>query len=408
MKIVYSIPTRIGASGLGVDSFEALKGIYARGYLEKVVAYGNRQKEIPPDHIRPMRFYLTKIFSNLPARYYYPVKMKSLDRLTVRVLRKGADLFHGWSGSSLRSLSCCRERGIVSFLENPGPHFRYTEEIMRREYGELGIPWKKDPEIFKDFFGFSASYLQAEHDSADFIILESDFTRDTFLSSGIGEEKLLVVPRGVDTNRFIPPARRKEGPFRAIFVGAIGVRKGVRYILEAWSDLDLKNAELLLVGTVLDDMRPLLPKFLGGSNTVRVAGFVGDPVGLYQDASVFLFPSLSEGSAKVTYEAMACGLPVIVTPNAGSVARDGEHGIVVPVRDREALKRAILTLYESAELREELGGNARRHIERYTWENHRKTLIDIYEEKFASRGNPRALPQGVACAPAMRGETDGD
>ncbi|HEU5361271.1 MAG TPA: hypothetical protein VFU42_08975, partial [Candidatus Deferrimicrobiaceae bacterium] len=152
MKIVYSIPTRIGASGLGVDGFEALKGIYARGYLGKVVAYGNRQKEIPAHYIRPMRFYGTKIFSNLPSRYYYPVKMKSLDRLTVRVLKKGADLFHGWSGSSLRSLSCCRERGIVSFLENPGPHFRYTEEIMGREYEELGIPWKKDPEIFKDFF----------------------------------------------------------------------------------------------------------------------------------------------------------------------------------------------------------------------------------------------------------------
>ncbi|MGZ9135750.1 MAG: hypothetical protein ACXW4N_11715, partial [Candidatus Deferrimicrobiaceae bacterium] len=46
MRVVYSIPTRIGASGLGANSFEALKGIYARGYLERVVAYGNRQKEI--------------------------------------------------------------------------------------------------------------------------------------------------------------------------------------------------------------------------------------------------------------------------------------------------------------------------------------------------------------------------
>jgi glycosyltransferase involved in cell wall biosynthesis len=330
-----------------------------------------------------MRFYLSKIFSNLPARYYYPVKMKSLDRLTVRVLRKGADLFHGWSGSSLRSLSHCREHGIVSFLENPGPHFRYTEEIMSRECGELGIPWKKAPEMFKDFFGFSASYLQAEHDRADFLVLESDFARDTFLSNGIREEKLLVVPRGVDTNRFVPPPRRKKGMFRAIFVGAIGVRKGVRYILEAWADLDLKDAELLLVGTVLDDMRSLLPRFLGRSKTVRITGFVGDPVGLYQDASVFIFPSLSEGSAKVTYEAMACGLPVIVTPNAGSVARDGEHGIVVPVRDKEALKRAILALYENGELREELGRNARRHIERYTWDAHRRLLVEIYEGAYS-------------------------
>lgn len=392
MKIVYSIPTRIGASGLGANSFEALKGIYARGYLEKVVSYGNRQQEIPAHYIRPMRFYATKIFSNLPARYYYPVKMKSLDRLTVQVLKKGADLFHGWSGSSLRSLSYCREHDIVSFMENPGPHFRYTEEIMRREYDELGIRWRKDPEILKEFFGFSTSYLQAEHEQADFILLESDFTHDTFRSNGIGEEKLLVVPSGVDTNRFVPPPRREVGPFRAIFVGAIGVRKGVRYVLEAWSDLNLKDAELLLVGNVADDMRSLLSKYLGRSKTVRVSGFVGDLVRFYQDASVFVFPSLSEGSAKVTYEAMACGLPMIVTPNAGSVARDGEDGIVVPVRDKEALKRAILTLYENGELREELGRNARRHIERYTWESHRKALIDLYEDKYASRVKPRTVP----------------
>jgi glycosyltransferase involved in cell wall biosynthesis len=392
MRVVYSIPTRIGASGLGANSFEALKGIYARGYLERVVAYGNRQDEIPREYIKSLGLNASRIFSNLPARYYYPVKMKSLDRLAVRVLRKGGDLFHGWSGSSLQSLIHCRRHGIVSFMENPAPHFRYTEEIMNREYDELGIHWKKDPEVFARFFGFGHEYLQEEYDSAQYLILESDFTRDTFRANGIGEKKLLVVPSGVDTNRFVPPPRREAGPFRAIFVGAIGIRKGVRYVLEAWSDLDLKDAELLLVGNVLDDMRLLLSKYLGRSKTVRVAGFAGDLVRFYQDASVFIFPSLSEGSAKVTYEAMACGLPVIVTPNAGSVVRDGEHGIVVPVRDKEALKRAILSLYENPELREELGRKARRHIERYTWENHRKTLIALYEDKYGGSGDPQAAP----------------
>ena len=81
----------------------------------------------------------------------------------------------------------------------------------------------------------------------------------------------------------------------------------------------------------------------------------------------------------MTYEAMACGLPVIVTPNAGSVARDGEHGIVVPVRDKETLKQAILILYENRELREELGRKARIHIERYTWDAHRRLLLELYE-----------------------------
>ena len=383
MRIVYSIPTRIGASGLGGNSFEALKGIYARGYLERVVAYGNRQQEIPARYIRPMRFYAAKIFSNLPARYYYPAKMKSLDRLTVRVLRRGGDLFHGWSGSSLRSLQYCRERGIVSFMENPAPHFRYGEEIIGAEYDSLGIRWKKDPEVFARFFGFGPDYLQEEYDSAQYLILESDFTRDSFRTNGIGEEKLLVVPSGVDTNRFVPPPRREAGPFRAIFVGAIGVRKGVRYLLEAWKNLKLASAELLLVGIVQDDMRPVLERYVKSDPSIRMAGFVGDLVRLYQDASVFIFPSLSEGSAKVTYEAMACGLPMIVTPNAGSVVRDGEDGYIVPVRDNALLGEKILRLYENPGLREEMGRRARNHIESYTWDAHRKLLIETYEKAYS-------------------------
>lgn len=383
MRVVYSIPTRVGAGGLGVHCFEAVKGIYARGYLEKVVSYGNRQNEIPARYIRPMRIYATKIFSNLPARYYYPVKMKSLDRLTVRVLRKGADLFHGWSGSSLRSLRYCRERGIVSFMENPAPHFRYGEEIIGAEYDSLGIRWKKDPEIFKRFFGFGPDYLQEEYDTAKYILLESEFTRETFLSQGLPGEKLLVIPPGVDTVRFRPPeSPRPKRPFRVVFVGALGVRKGVRYLLDAWSALALRDAELLLVGTVQDDVRPFLER-QRGRDGIFVMGFVRDPVRLYQEGSVFVFPSLSEGSAKVTHEAMACGLPVIVTPNAGSVARDREDGFLIPPRDLEALKEKLLTLYQDQEMRERMGQNARRRIEAFTWEAHRKRLLAIYEAVYA-------------------------
>jgi len=384
MRIVYSIPTRIGAGGLGVDSFEALKGIYARGYLERVAAYGNRQREIPGRYIRPMRFYATKIFSNLPARYYYPAKRKSLDRMTVRVLRKGADLFHGWTGSSLRSLKYCRERGIGSILENPAPHPKHSDEIMEREYGMLGIRWKKEPEILKNFFGTDLSYIEAEYDASGYILLESDFTRSTFLARGFPADKLLMVPRGVDTSRYVPSSERRSAVFRAIFVGAIGVRKGVRYLLEAWKELALNDAELILVGTVQDDARSLI-EGVRGDRTIRVLGYVRDPIRLYQEASAFVFPSLSEGSAKVTYEAMACGLPVVVTPNTGSVAVDGEHGFIVPVQDKQTLKERILTLYENPGLREEMGQKARRHIESYSWDAFRKRMIEAYELAYRDR-----------------------
>lgn len=387
MRVVYSIPTRIGASGLGVDSFEALRGIHARGYLERVVAYGNRQKEIPSSLIRSLGIGPYKIFSNLPARYYYPVKMKALDRVAVRVLRRGADLFHGWSGSSLRSLQYCRDRGIVSFMENPAPHFRYSDEIVGADYESLGIRWKKDPEIFPKYFGFGPDHLQAEYEAAEYLILESEFTRETFLTRGFPASKLVLLPRGVDTARFRPPDRpRPHRPFRVVFFGPVGVRKGARHLLDAWSKLKLRDAELVLLGSIQADLRAVAERFAAADPTIRFVGFVKDYLRFYLGSSVFVLPSLSEGSAKTTYEAMACGLPVIVTPNAGSVARDGEDGFLVPPRDSEALQQKLLALYEDPQMREEMGRSARRRIEAFTWDAHRRKLLDIYES--ACQGAP--------------------
>ena len=386
MQIVYSIASNLGGSGLGVDSLEAVRAIYGIGYLKKVIAYANRQKVIPSKYIKSIKFHPIKIFSNLPARYYYPIKRKYLDITTKQVLKGGADIFHGWSSSSLRSLRFCKEKGIVSFLENPGPHYKYAENILNEEFQELGIYRKSQPAIFKEFFGQNETYHLSEYEEASYIILESKFTYETFVSHGVPEGKLMIIPRGVDIEKFTPPLLgRDKNLFRIIFVGAICIRKGVRHLLEAWAELGLKDAELILVGNIRDEIKSIVSKHVSRNSNIEIKGFVADPVSLYQKASLFVFPSLSEGSAKVTYEAMACGLPIIVTPNAGSVAKDGEHGFIVPSKNKDILKERILYLYQNPKIREEMGFLARQQIESYTWEKHRKLLIDTYENVYRGK-----------------------
>jgi glycosyltransferase involved in cell wall biosynthesis len=112
----------------------------------------------------------------------------------------------------------------------------------------------------------------------------------------------------------------------------------------------------------------------------------------FAQSDVFVFPSLAEGSALVTYEAMAAGLPVITTPNSGSVVRDGIDGFVVPPRDVEALAERILLLYRGSETRRQMGARGRALVaERYTWRHYRARLCGIYEALLAGRDPSPAL-----------------
>ena len=128
----------------------------------------------------------------------------------------------------------------------------------------------------------------------------------------------------------------------------------------------------------MDEVRSTVGPYLKRPD-VRHLGFVPDPVAAYNSASVFVFPSVDEGSAKVTYEAMACGLPLIVTPNAGSLAIDGEHGFIVPTRSVEALMEKLLYCYENRSAAQELGRAGRRYIEQFTWDAYEKKLIEVYQ-----------------------------
>jgi glycosyltransferase involved in cell wall biosynthesis len=92
------------------------------------------------------------------------------------------------------------------------------------------------------------------------------------------------------------------------------------------------------------------------------------------------FPSFAEGSAYVTYEALASGLPVVTTPNAaGSVVRHGRDGFIVPARSIEGLMSSILHSYGDRRLAVEMGAEARQNITTsYTWETYREDIIKLY------------------------------
>jgi glycosyltransferase involved in cell wall biosynthesis len=121
-----------------------------------------------------------------------------------------------------------------------------------------------------------------------------------------------------------------------------------------------------------------------------VQGFAADVTPHLAAASVFAFPALDEGSAKVVSEAMAAGLAVVTTREAGSLVEDGKTGFLVPAGDAEALADRLAYLQGHPHAAAELGRAAREAILPFTWSRYRAGFLEMYrtaaEGARAARG----------------------
>ncbi len=368
--LLYSIFARIGGSGLDTDAFEALRASHRGGFLGQAVAYDNRQKEIPVRFIHSLRWHPVRLISFLDRPYYYGAKKKYLDWIASRQLETGRyDMFHSWSGDCLQSLRVAKRRGIPSLIEIPTWHRDRgrAPKIATPSNGKRS--WKENLLLERERF-------LEEYELADLLVVLSERAADTFRVQGFPEKKLYYLPRGVDVQRFTPG--EKPPVFRAIFSGALIERKGIHFLLEAWHRLNLKNAELWLVGSVHDEAKPHLQQFW--RDNIRVVGFARDVENYLRQGTVHVFPSQLEGSAKVTYEAAACGLPQITTREAGDVVVDNVEGIIIPPANVDRLAEAILHLYKHPEIVERMSIAAReRVVKNFTWDHFRTRLLIAYQ-----------------------------
>jgi glycosyltransferase involved in cell wall biosynthesis len=207
----------------------------------------------------------------------------------------------------------------------------------------------------------------------NYFLSPSDFITKSLCEWGIPNSKIIKVPFGVDAQLFQPVTSKPKKPIRFAFTGKLCARKGIPQLLRVWKRLGLKEAELHLYGIVAPEVQAKLGDVAG----VHTYGFI-DIINELPKSHVFVFPSSLEGSSKSVFEALACGLPVITTPNSGSVVRNGQEGFIVEPEDEEALGDAIKTLYQNHRLRAEMSVNARCQAEKFTWDVYADRIWSIY------------------------------
>ncbi|NLG26968.1 MAG: glycosyltransferase family 4 protein [Chloroflexi bacterium] len=371
MSTCFSVGMRLAGGGGGDRAFQAARGLRLGGYVQRLYASSSATNQFS-DVLRSMgvlgraaRYAVYRSHSALASHGHDVL----FDRWVAAQLRPCA-LFHGHMLHALASLQRARRQGAIALLDRGMSHPRQYAAMLAEEYARWGVDRPTD-----------ALWLRRsveEIDAADLLLVGSEAAARTHVEQGYPADRLLTIPYGVDTQRFRPGAGASARPFRVLFVGQLAVGKGLGYLLQAWEQLGWRDAELYLVGNMSPETRPALASLLELPG-VCVAGYNRHPEEAYRAADIFCLPSLSEGSAMVTYEAMASGLPMVVTAETGALARDGCEALLVSARDATGLARALEQLREDRALRERLGAAARARAQVFTWEQYGRALVALYD-----------------------------
>ena len=188
-----------------------------------------------------------------------------------------------------------------------------------------------------------------------------------------------IIPNGIDFDHFstnaAPLPQYRDGKLNILFVGRLEKRKGLRYLLEAYSRLkwEQPNIRLIVVGPGDPDKESYR---IMSSHNLQDVEFVGrvsyaDLPRYYASSDIFCSPATgAESFGIVLLEAMAAGKPVVASDIEGfrGVMTDGEQGLLVPKKDSDSLAGALGTLALNPELRAKLGAQGNRTAESYRWE----------------------------------------
>ncbi|BAU11555.1 glycosyl transferase group 1 [Leptolyngbya sp. NIES-3755] len=263
------------------------------------------------------------------------------DRAIAAVMSPGDEFETGCAGQAFHSFKRARQLGYsILSLQADNSHVNNVATQHLKAIREFGIEssWLNEAQRRKT--------LQA-YEAADIIHVASDYTYHSFLKAGIPESKLRKRQLTVHP-RFVPPLKKQEdGMFRVVYCGTLTVFKGIPVLLEAFSRLPGRHCELILIGgSTTRGMRQYLEAWKQRDSRIRISP--GDPLPHFQQASVCVHPSYDDGFAYAPMEALACGVPVIVTEHTGmkTFVQEGKNGYVVPTGDWEAILDR-LKLYQS-------------------------------------------------------------
>lgn len=289
--------------------------------------------------------------------------------------RRDTPVVYGLSGYAKELLASSAARASTTVVDHGSLHIETEKRILKEECARFGFTpfgnWQYD---------WLVQRMGEEFDRADHVVCCSALARETMVQNGVDAAKVAVHRLGVDLGAFQRQANREtpaNRPLRLLFVGAMTPLKGLHYLLSAFATMP-RDTELWLVGALPID--PVLKKMLADcmrdTERVKLIGPVpqGELNNIYNQCDVFVLPSLSDGWGMVVSQALACGLPAIVSDMTGAkeLIVDGRNGFVVGSADVAGLAARMeeaLALCRQGHWRDGVDGAASNMVEN-SWDDY--------------------------------------
>jgi len=304
---------------------------------------------------------------------------QSLDRDTARRLRQERILnvraVYAYEDCAEQLFRTARDLGLRRIYDLPIAYWETTQRLLREE-GQRYPDWEPTLGATRDSQE-KLSRKTRELELTELVICPSVFVLKSLPARARAQKRCLIAPFGSPIVDLSADAvrERSRASLRVLFAGALTQRKGLADLFAAMKLINSKEIELVVMGSLL---RPL------NWYRQRFANFVYEPprphadvLRLMQTCDVLVLPSIVEGRALVQQEAMACGLPVIATQNAGAedLIVDGETGFLVPIGSPESIAEKISWCAANRSRISGMGIAARKRASEFTWRSYGETIV---------------------------------
>ncbi|MBC7979167.1 MAG: glycosyltransferase family 4 protein [Armatimonadetes bacterium] len=260
-----------------------------------------------------------------------------------RQLPEGTAVFSSY-GYTVECFKKARQTGGMTLLDGGNSHPANFWRVVTEEHQRWNVDVAPYPKTWNER-GLRSVEL------TDWVFSPSSYVTNSFIERGFPAERVLSLPYPIDLTHFSPdpPANIPKSPLKVVCTGGVSLRKGFPYLLEAMRLIRKeRDAVLMLTEGVHESMLRLIHQYpdVPIDWAPRLSH---DKLGQrLKEAHVFALLSLEDGFALTAAEAMACGVPVVLTPNTGfsDFVVPGKNGEIVPIRDPQSAADAIIRCYE--------------------------------------------------------------